>query len=112
MSHDLETMLDGLARANGSARTEPPEMFMRRVHRRRTVRRVTRAGVGVCAIALCAGAFFLNRSAVSPIEHSEPEVVYSAIDWPPLAAGGTGGPAEPIMAGIRPTDPMAVALLK
>ncbi|MBX3361102.1 MAG: hypothetical protein KF705_06640 [Phycisphaeraceae bacterium] len=111
MSHDLETMLDGLARANGRANGAARDVHASGPSSSDRAR-VTRAGVGVCAIALCAGAFFLNRSAVSPIEHSEPEVVYSAIDWPPLAAGGTGGPAEPIMAGIRPTDPMAVALLK
>lgn len=112
MTHDLETMLDGFGRACGSAGAAPPDMFIRRVRRRRIVRRVTRGGGCACAIALFAGAFFLNRPSVSPAEHTEPEVVYVAMDWPPLAAGGTGGPAEPIRAGIRPTDPLAAALLK
>ncbi len=110
---NLESMLDALGRAREGTELSPPPAFMGRVRRRRRVRRATRAGTSVLVIALIAGAILIMRPGASTLpEGPGVKPIYAAVDWPPLPPSGTGGPALPIRAGTRPTDPMAVALLQ
>lgn len=109
----LESMLDTLARTGESA-GEPPAAFIGRVRRRRLVRRATRAGAGVLVMTVVAGVFFVSRpgDGGAPLTRPDTTPMFATIEWPPLPDGLTGGPVAPIRAGIRPTDPMAVALLQ
>lgn len=111
--HNLESMLGAMGRAGDGAGTEPPAAFIGRVRRRRLVRRATRVGAGALVIALVGGAFLLNRQGASTLpEGPGVKPIFAAVDWPPLPPSSAGGPALPIRAGNRPTDPMVMSLLQ
>lgn len=114
-----------------------PEAFLRGVRRRRTIRRARMAGGAMLGIA-CAVAMMLSlRSTtpraspvdqqivagtpdpvIPPEQMTEPEGLASgtathiAFDWPALPNVGTGGPALPVRVGMRPSSPMARAILR
>ncbi len=110
---NLESMLDAIGRTRDGTEVAPPAAFIGRVRHRRWVRRATRAGMGVLVVALVAGALTIMRQGAStPPEGPGMKPTYAVIDWPPLPPSSAGGPALPIRAGTRPTDPMAVGLLQ
>lgn len=115
-----------------------PEAFIRGVRRRRTIRRARIAGGAALGVA-CAAALVLTlgrttphaspvdrqlvdgaRDPVVPPEErtADPETRTSdtapqfAFDWPALPSAGTGGPALPVRVGMRPSSPMARAILR
>lgn len=110
---NLVSMLDAIGRTRDGTEVAPPATFMGRVRHRRWVRRATRAGMSMLVVALVAGALAIIRPGAStPLEGPGVKPIYAVIDWPPLPPSSAGGPALPIRAGTRPTDPMAVALLQ
>jgi hypothetical protein len=124
------------ARSGSSLRV--PEAFLRGVRRQRTIRRARMAGGAVLGIA-CAVALMLTlwgtSPRTSPVDRqivggtpdpvvppeertANPETRTSdtapqfAFDWPALPSAGTGGPALPVRVGMRPSSPMARAILR
>lgn len=121
---------------------DAPHAFLTRVRRARSLRRAAQAGVAVLTLAcVLTIVLFVNGSGPEreindtqgsggplmpdqglvnlPGEHSPgdenqpvPESARLAVEWPALPNVGTGGPAIPLRAGMRPTSTMARSILR
>lgn len=101
------SLLDALA-PKGNAEAMPGG-FERRVRRRRIVRAATHAGVGTIAAVVVAAATLSVMREETGRAATTPRTVVQRTQMPEL---GPGGPALPVRAGMRPSDPMATALLQ
>lgn len=100
------SLLDALA-PNGSAGVLP-RAFERRVRRRRIVRTATHACIGaVATVVVAATTLAVMREETE--RATPPRTVVQRTQMPEL---GPGGPALPVRAGMRPSDPMASVLLQ
>lgn len=85
-----------------------PPAFIQRVRGRKVARRVRRATMLMVLVCMSAGAVWMTSHG----SRSTSAWTYTAVQWPPTAPGGTGGPVRPLPAGIRPDSARAIALLQ
>lgn len=110
---NLESLLDTFGTVSPGhsrgATPQPPAVFIGRVRRRRMVRHVTRMTGAAAVAVLAVGIAWISRSE-TPAQ--APAWTYTPVVWPPTPSSGTGGPVEPLRAGIRPDDPRALAIIQ